>query len=117
MALYPRLQASAQVSQRKRFGGTIHQIGFAHCLKSPLTDDCPKTGKIFIQGSEHAKPVLAVVEFEAVTTAPAIVGRVVHRHHPLRRDTLLTAQAAPLPARFGGGGFAPTRGGGSHLIA
>src|SRR5450631_1325151 len=69
----PLRQLRAKITQRERTARMCGEISNRQALKRAGTNDREECGKVLEQGSENAKPILAVVDFEAIKGGQATV--------------------------------------------
>src|ERR1700685_508006 len=73
MLLQPVHQARTQIAQGEGLRRAIDQIRFGHGIETAATEHGAQAGKIFGEGGQHAEPVLAIVNFQALEGSEAVV--------------------------------------------
>jgi len=70
----PRRQARAEVAESEGCGGAVGEVVAHDALKAARADDGLEAGEVLLKAGVEAEPVLAVVDFEALEGAEAVVG-------------------------------------------
>ena len=71
----PLWQFAAQIAQRERAAGIGREIRNGERVEGTAADHCAQARKILRQRAQHAKPVLAVVDFQPFKGRKLAVGR------------------------------------------
>src|SRR5258708_7010856 len=69
----PGFQLRAEISERKGARRTFRKVSLAHGFESPPAENGSQAGKVLGQASENAKPVLAIVDFQAFEGSQRVI--------------------------------------------